>query len=273
MTRKSARICRVIAVLVLSAPVIGPAGLFALEPAERPLPRYSCPLAKAAPEVDGDLTDQAWKTAPAVVLRRVSDGALPERLTVAMMCRDEKNLYIAFRCEDPDIWSDFRRRDEHLWNGEVVEAFIRAGGASASGGDTDADATTYFEFEVSPRNVVWDGLITNVSGGRSGMKIDQEWNCAGLRTAVSVIGTLDDRTDRDERWSVEIAIPLRSISASTGGPKAGESRRISPPAVWRINLFRIERGAEMEQSAWSPTFLSPPEFHVPSMFGFLLFSR
>lgn len=258
MTGQSARVYCAIPILVLLA-----FSAAARESGERPLPRYSCPLVKAAPNVDGNLTDEAWRTAAVVLLRNVSDGTLPEQLTIAMMCHDEKNLYIGFRCEDPDIWSDFRNRDQHLWNGEVVEAFI----------DTDEDPTTYFEFEVSPRNVVWDGLITNVSGGRSGMKIDQAWNCERIKSGVSVVGTLDDRTDRDRRWSVEIAIPFRSISAGGAPPKAGEAWRINPPAVWRINLFRIERGAELEQSAWSPTFLSPPEFHVPSMFGLLSFSR
>jgi hypothetical protein len=235
--------------------------VLASESADRPLPRYSCGLARSAVGVDGQLEEEAWRAADAVVLRSVCDGTFPEHLTIAMMCRDARNLYIAFRCEDQDIWSDFRRRDEHLWEGEVVEAFIGTG----------KDATRYFEFEVSPRNVVWDGRITNPGDRGAGIRMDSAWNCEGLRTAISVMGNVDDKNDRDRRWTAEMAIPFRSISVGGAMPKTGES--------WRINLFRIEKdrvGREpppngLELSAWSPAFLERPDFHVPSRFGFLDF--
>ena len=79
-----------------------------------------------------------------------------------------------------------------------------------------------------------------------------------------VDGTLDNRDDIDRGWTVELAIPFRSLGRCT--PEPGEE--------WRGNLYRIDRfPPPMEFQAWSPTLRDPANFHVPAHFGTILFTR
>jgi len=183
----------------------------------------------------------------------LSEGSGPPRFpTEARLCWDETHLYVAFSCRDTDIWGTYTQRDEPLFDEEVVEIFLCPSGNLAH----------YFEFEVSPRNTVFDANVFNPEGDRRTMLVDREWNAAGLRTAVRVAGTLGQRDDHDLGWIAELAIPFADLGLP--GPPA-------PDAQWRMNLYRIERGEVEEFSAWSPTLKSPPDFHVPSRFGTLVF--
>jgi hypothetical protein len=102
------------------------------------------------------------------------------------------------------------------------------------------------------------------SGDRGLMKLDVGWDCEGLQSAVTVVGTLDDHSDVDERWTVEVALPFAAIGREGKAPADGE--------IWRTNLYRIDRAGNGEFSCWSPTVAMPPNFHVPARFGRLQFS-
>ena len=224
--------------------------------AQRPTPDaplYRCRRIRTPVEVDGALDEAAWMAAEPASAFTLSEGSGPPRFpTEARLCWDETHLYVAFSCRDTDIWGTYTQRDEPLFDEEVVEIFLCPSGNLAH----------YFEFEVSPRNTVFDANVFNPEGDRRTMLVDREWNAAGLRTAVRVAGTLAQRDDHDLGWIAELAIPFADLGLP--GPPAAD-------AQWRMNLYRIERGEVEEFSAWSPTLKSPPDFHVPSRFGTLVF--
>jgi len=68
----------------------------------------------------------------------------------------------------------------------------------------------------------------------------------------------------DERWTVEAALPFAEIGRGGRAPEEGEE--------WRANFYRIDRAGGGEFSCWSPTLADPPNFHVPSRFGRLVFT-
>jgi len=209
-------------------------------------------VAKHPPKIDGVLDDEAWQWASAGgVLADTVTGKPGTVRTTFKACHDWNNLYVAFDCQDADVWSEFTRRDQPLWEAEVVEVFI----------DPKGIRKKYFEFEVSPRNVVWDGLITNPKGKQEGVISDSSWNCSGFRSAVKLQGTVDNRRDRDRGWTVEMAIPTRCIVG----------RRAEPSDRWEINFYRIERKGKgkPELLAWRAT--NVPYFHAPRMFGRIMF--
>ncbi len=71
--------------------------------------------------VDGKLDDAAWSRAPLVgEFVNTSDGSQSSYKTEARVLYDDNFLYFSFRCADDNIWSTMRRRDEHLWEEEVV---------------------------------------------------------------------------------------------------------------------------------------------------------
>ncbi len=160
------------------------------------------------------------------------------------LCWDGDYLYLIFRCEDPEVVATMTERDQPLYDEEVVELFIAPGD----------DPHRYFEFELSPNNVVFDAKVANPSG-RTSMHVDVGWDCQGLKTAVDLA---------DDYWTAEMSIPLAEL---TGGRAvmAGES--------WWVNLYRIERRPQEEYYAWASTFREPADFHCPECFGHLVFAR
>ncbi|UCC69475.1 MAG: carbohydrate-binding family 9-like protein [Armatimonadota bacterium] len=220
------------------------------------LPSHVCRRASEAIAIDGCLKERVWSRVGSVGAFHLVDGVgEPQLPTEVRTCWDERNLYLAFLAIDTDIWGKMRKRDDPIYNEEVVEAFICSGD----------DVTRYYEFEFSPHNVVFDAAIEcPESGDRRFMKAEVGWDCQGLQSAVQVVGTLDDASDVDERWTVEVALPFSQIGRQGRAPEDGER--------WRVNFYRIDRAGEGEFSCWSPTLADPPNFHVPARFGEMIFS-
>ena len=218
------------------------------------LPVYRCPKVSKAPVVDGKLDDDAWKIAPEIKLVLSQNGEPATKRTIARMCWDDVNLYISFECDDEDIWSDYTERDDHIFNQEVIEAFL----------SPQCSLMHYYEINLSPRNVIFDASIFNPVNGQPQPPTDFGWNCEGIRSAVVLDGTIDCRTDKDKGWTGELAIPFTGLGTPT--PKPGER--------WRGNLYRIDLMPEPQEfQSWSPTLYNPPAFHIPDRFGTIFFVK
>jgi hypothetical protein len=173
---------------------------------------------------------------------------------MAKMLWDENTFYIAWVCDDPDIWTTKFAKDGDLWTEEVVEIFI----------DPNADSKDFLELEVNPANTFVDLKVA------SPFKGDVTWDIKGLKTAVTVEGTLNKRDDQDTRWTVEVAIPWTGMAdippGMTGPPADG--------TTWRVNLYRIDLAkagtGDDEYLAWSPT--GKINFHMPDKFGIVRFT-
>ncbi len=232
----------------------------------RELPQYNCVRIDGEIIIDGALTDAAWATAPVVELLRTDTGEKPKQPTAVRLLWNEQYLYVGFLCHDRDIWGTIREHDGPLYNEEVVEVFI----------DADADLRTYVELEVNPLNALFDAFVLNGKDRGQGIHVLRDWDSSEMQHAVSIDGKvkLDPPSTRDEAanvpdrsWSCEIAIPFKDLlTAPNIPPKVGD--------VWRINLYRIDRGKTKEAdeySAWSPTWKI--DYHRPQYFGFLRFAE
>ena len=219
-----------------------------LEAAVQTLPEYHARRAAKPPVIDGALNDEVWSAATPVELVNSLDGSKPSLRTVARLAYDDKNLYVAFDCEDPDVWGTLLRRDDPIYNEEVVEIFL----------DADGDGKTYNEIEVSPNNTVFDAYFP---ARRQGM--DTAWD-SGMKSAVKVRGTLNDPSDRDDGWSVEMQIPIARLAQVPHVPPQRGDR-------WRFNLYRLEHVGRkgVEGYAFSPPLVG--DFHHLSRFGWLVF--
>jgi bifunctional DNA-binding transcriptional regulator/antitoxin component of YhaV-PrlF toxin-antitoxin module len=221
-------------------------------PAAPSLPLYRCRRAPGPVRIDGSLDEAAWSRAEPVHLTLSEDDGEPRLATEVRISWDERALYVAFSCKDTDIWGTLTERDQPIYNEEVVEVFLCPTG----------DLRHYFEFEVSPRNVLFDAKVFSPEGDRRSMLLDREWDAPDLQSAVRVAGTLDRRDDVDLGWIAEIAISFADL---------GLPHPPMPGDRWRANFYRIERGEVEEYTAWSPTLRIPADFHVPDRFGTLEF--
>jgi carbonic anhydrase/acetyltransferase-like protein (isoleucine patch superfamily)/bifunctional DNA-binding transcriptional regulator/antitoxin component of YhaV-PrlF toxin-antitoxin module len=222
-------------------------------PAAGVLPRYECRRTSGAITADGALDDPGWAgIAPMSPLVHSNGTGLPVEATEVRACWDDRGLYIAFACKDADIWAKYENRDDPLYEEEVVEVFL----------SPTANLAHYYEFELSPANVLFDAKVFSPEGDRRSMLVDKEWNSAGIATGVRVAGILNDRASPDIGWIAELAIPFADL---------GLEEPPAPGTVWRANFYRIERGVATEFTAWSPNGKEPADFHVPAAFGELVF--
>jgi len=219
------------------------------------VPEYVCRRARGPIEVNGDLSKPAWRGVPEISLVLVEDGAKPDQPTTVRMLWDDEYLYFAFHAVDRDIWGTYRQRNDPLYEQEIVEMLV----------DPLGLGRLYFEFSVSPHNVVFDGVIVNrMREPYAGQVVTclRNWDCTGLRTAVKVDGALDTRRPVSRSWDTEVAMPFRELAPPNCPPKPGD--------VWRLGLFRIDRGKDKDEyTAWHPT--GKIDFHRSQYFGKLRF--
>ena len=216
--------------------------------------RIEATFTSVPPIIDGTENDSIWQDIVPAELKENGSGdevletGLQTRIKV---CYDDSTLYFFFLCNDPDIWTSYTQRDEHLWENDAVEIFI----------DVDDVPETYVEIEVSPANVLFDSYIVNPE------KIDVPktalFNLNGIKTAVAVFGTLNQRGDKDNYWTAEIAIPFKDLANEN-------TKKVTSATEMKINFYRLDKnqGLENMSYAWSPTFA---RFHEPTYFGVLSF--
>lgn len=203
---------------------------------------------------DGEVSAAEWGGAE--VGRLSMDVFHPERPvrqgTVVRALRDDRYLYVAFECEDTDVWGTMMERDAPVYVEEAVEIFI----------DPEGRYRNYYEIDAGPAGGTTDLLL--VSNRLLGGPKNVAYDVSGLRVGVRVNGTVGYRSDRDAGWSAEFAIPWsefrhRSVNVP---PQPGDR--------WRVNFYRIDRptAGEDEYTAWSR---SVGAFHEPRNFGVLEF--
>jgi hypothetical protein len=167
-------------------------------------------------------------------------------------------LSLRFDVYDEKPWHTMTRRDEHIWEEEVVEIFL----------DPDRTGVNYYELEISPVNVVCDLVVAKPWPE---LHSDPAWNFAGVDTRV--VPYRGERAGPDG-WTATARLPwggFRALpSAASLPPKPGDR--------WRFNLYRIKRPHgparphdDVIHAAWSPT--GQPSFHVPAAFRDLVFAR
>lgn len=196
---------------------------------------------------------------------------LPKYKTRVKMLWDEKYLYILAELEEPHVWSYYEKHDLIVFEENDFEVFI----------DPDDDTHNYFEIEINARNTIFDLFMAKPY--RNGGIPIITWDTPGLKSAVFVDGTINNPTDTDKNWTVEMAIPFSALrlGVSTQIPKDTE--------LWRIDFSRVQwqtgltdgkyirkkdaatnRIIPEDNWVWNPTGLI--NMHFPERWGMLQFS-
>jgi len=217
-----------------------------------PIPRYEVKRAASAPTIDGKLDEPAWKQASApIVLQFLWDSQTgAKQKTAARLLWDAQALYIGFDADDADVTAQFLKRDDPTYRDDAVEIFINP---------DPKQEVVYYGFEMNARGVLYDYLNYN------SRTLFKRFDATGMSIATTVRGTLNERGDTDQGWSLEAAIPWANFEEL--------SRR--PPvvgAVWKANVNRWD-GVEpaRRMSIWSDPQNNTSWPHVPSRFGELVF--
>jgi hypothetical protein len=149
---------------------------------------------------------------------------------------DDQNLYIAFRCNEPNMKGQEvsgSTRDSSVYAGESVEIFVLQPGQPVD----DLDAV-FYHLILNPNNAQWDALNTGTFHSSS---FDLDWKSATAKHADS--------------WTVEVAIPWKELGIT----------RIEPGLKIHGNLTRQRRNENNgEISSWSQVISG---FQEPQHFG------
>jgi hypothetical protein len=235
---------------------------------------YVARFVDAGPTIDGRLEDREWEraewTADFLDIRGEAAPA-PRHATRARMLWDDEYLYIGAAMVEPHVWATLTERDAVIYHDNDFEVFL----------DPNADTHLYYELEINALGTVWDLLLARPY--RDGGPAIDAWDIRGLQTAVAVDGTLNDPTDVDVGWSVEIAIPCDVLAEAAGRPVPPE-----PGDRWRVNFSRVQWRVRPEEGSyvkmtdpntgealdednwvWSPQGLIA--MHYPDMWGVVEF--
>ncbi len=234
---------------------------------------YVCYYTAEKPVIDGAGNERVWQQASWSEDFVDIEGdlkPLPPLRTRTKMLWDKEYLYIYAELEEPDLWGSLHQHDTIVYLDNDFEVFI----------DPDNDTHDYFELEFNALNTEMDLFLDKPY--RNGGKALLSWDAQGLRSAVQTRGTLNRPGDTDQGWSVEMAIPLKSIGF-------WGSRAPRDSTQWRIDFSRVEWDRDIKDGqyipkvdaasgrrlpehnwVWSPQGII--DMHAPERWGYLQFS-
>lgn len=198
-------------------------------------------------EIDGRLDEAVWAEAGHLFVDSLRGETQGVAVTRAHFAWDEEALYIAATLRDEDLWAPHQHRDDPLYRKEAFEVFV---GADGSGED-------YIEWELSAAGVVWDARFKRYR------EADKSYD-GPFAYAVVRDGTLNDPSDKDQGWSLELAMPWKALCEVTRLVCP-----LTPGAVLRVNLFRLEMPDRKRQRGSALIAVRKPDFHAMSKAAYL----
>jgi Domain of unknown function (DUF5916)/Carbohydrate family 9 binding domain-like len=163
------------------------------------------------PRVDGVLDEDVYRTLTPItglIQQDPDEGAIATEPTLVWILFDQTTLYISARCRDSQpariVANDMRRDGRNVSQNDNLSVVL----------DTFHDRRNGFEFLVNSIGGMWDSQITDERDA------NRDWNAVWVSRS---------RRD-DEGWTVEMAIPFRSLRYRGSGPQ-----------VWGINVRRNVR--------------------------------
>ena len=138
---------------------------------------------------------------------------------------DEHCLYVGFECEDTDLEAKPAVRDDAVYGDDAVELFI----------SPDIRFRSYWEIVTNINGVVFDSIECKHST-TWGPDLDPTQNVEGLKVATKLRGTVNDPSDKDQGYTVEMALPWTALLPQ-------KSSRAQPGDQYGFMLCRIDRNA------------------------------
>ena len=171
-------------------------------------------------KLDGKLDESFWNSISGIsdfLVQEPIEGGIPTENTVIKVAYDNKYLYIGaiFYDSDPEEIKAFKMRKDAPLNTDDRFMWIL---------DTYLDGRNAYFFEINPRGLMGDGLLS-IGQGRS---LNKDWD--GIWRPWTHIG--------DYGWSAEIRIPFHTLNFD---PKISS---------WGINFQRTIR-RKNEEILWT----------------------
>lgn len=252
---------------------------------------YNCTRAVKPISIDGNLDKFPWNKAEKSrsFVDLVTGKLAPMNTQIASLW-DEKNLYIAFWIEEPNVQAKLTERDSLIYHENDVEVFI-------------AGEDCYYEFQINALGTIYEVFYIWQDAYKKGSRFDSkefdlvtrkvdvlggfqdvlrfrkhprgarwafmDWDYPSLKSAVNVQGTINDDSDSDVGWTVELAFPwlgMKSLFGKEIQPKKDDSFRIN---FSRFEIPSVENQDPNEHPGWSLTPHKIYDSHIPRCFCYV----
>ncbi len=223
-----------------------------LGPIDDGVPTYVCKRATGAIKIDGKLDEASWEKAEptAEFVFPWPEQPGEKQRTEGKLIWDDEALYVGYTCRDKDIVAKFEDRDDPVYRDDCVEIFINP---------APAQTAYYYGLEMNCRGVLYDYFYIWPT------TLLKRFDLEGAELATTWIGTLNDSSDRDRVWYLEVRIPFENFEAFYPDPP-GDGER------WRVQMNRWDGTDKRALSEWTPSGKDWPDPHRPRGFGILEFS-
>jgi hypothetical protein len=245
--------------------------------------------------IDGKLDESVWKEAKASppFVDLISGEATKYSTTVKLLW-DAEYLYVGYDIEEPNVQGTLTERDSPIYQNNDVEIFI-------------AGENAYYEFEINSLGTIYEGMFVWQSDfEKSGLaklpELDRHdpklrfqefngvgftqhprgkrwaflgWDFPGAKTAVAIEGTVNDASDKDRGWTVELAFPWQGMRPlNYGKPRSLPPK---PNDQWRIDFSRFNQykvaPPEKDSGGWALSHHAIWDSHIPECFPYVTFRR
>ena len=240
------------------------------EPTAKYSPRtYVCYKTKTPIVIDGKMDESSWENTDWTQLFVDIEGNKkpdPYFETRLKMLWDEKYFYFGAILEEPHVWATLTMRDAVIFKDNDFEIFL----------DPDGDTHNYYELEVNAFETEWDLILIKPYHDQAKVAVDS-WDIPGLITKVHVDGSLNDPSDTDKGWNLEIAIPWKALEecAPNFHPQEGEQWKVNFSRVqWDVEIIEdqyVKTDAPEHNWVWSPQGLI--YMHMPELWGIVQFTQ
>lgn len=205
-------------------------------------------------KVDGKLDDAVWENATAYSFNSYNEACLQNGLV--KFAWDKNYVYVGAELIDDDVVSTSKEDQSHLYKtGDVLEVFLKP-----------SNDTYYWEIYGNPEGA--RSSLFFPSGGRILFPEADKYLMPDLKVGSKIAGTLNNWTDRDCGWSVEIAIPIKELTRY--GAKVNEE------SIWRflIGRYNYSRWLEKAELSGITDFKDGEKsFHYKPSYGYMKFVK
>ncbi len=285
-----------VALLAIGCPVLAQDDALPFPPVpDEQVARYTAYRSSQPILVDGQPNEPDWqraKLSPRFV--DLVSGRRAIHNTQAAVLWDDHYLYVAYWIEEPFVRAKFTERDSPIWQDNDVELFV-------------AGEDAYYELEINAHGTLYEGLFVwqqayQDSGFERIAELDRRrpevkwqafngvgyrnhprgkrwaflaWDFPEAKMGVHIDGTLNDDSDRDRGWTVEMALPWRHMKPLN----LGKPRPLPPEDgdVWRMDFSRFNQYREAppaeDSGGWAWSYHGVWDSHIPECFPYITFSH
>ncbi|WP_430934894.1 carbohydrate-binding family 9-like protein [Saccharicrinis sp. 156] len=210
--------------------------------------------------IDGRADESSWQRAQAHPFNYFKNIQKPsdKQNTTLKMLWDDDHIYLFYECKDKYITARMKDRDGWTFVDDCAEIFLIP---------SNDKIDMHFGFELNLYKTANDFVFIN-DVHKDGNFVVKAYN-PEYKVEVTIDGTINDNSDIDNGWTMEMAIPIEAFY--TVGPVTP----VEEGAIWTFMAIRQDRneveGQRVTASTIFPLKGNDKNVHNPKSFGLMQF--